>query len=374
MEFRPMQSPHPPRGSPTRVVRLIVCLLFFAGMPAGVGQAGSSGKACGPFGDPPARVIGAVKPDCGKGKLLGPWADANGTERYACLYEPVSATPDNKLPLLVYLHPSLFGAGRTLRRTNLLDFLNRFPLNGDSKRPGFILLAPQGRRTAHYYPWPDNSGLGWDNWYRQLAPSGSVRLGSATYRENVDAATIDHFVARETATGKVDTSRIYVTGWSNGAAMAYLYALNRPTVAAVAAYSGPNPFGAFSDPCPQKPVAGRAPNNRRIGLLNPHVSIMQIRNSCDLAGLCPNAAQLTAELRAAGVEVEDIVIDSSRRRVTACWSYCGTNPYGDTSFFSSPLGWSLGLFHHLRWPTGWTAAMLAFLRDHPLDTSRQPRS
>ncbi len=90
------------------------------------------------------------------------------------------------------------------------------------------MLAPVGRKTTHYYPVPYNRGLGWDNWYRQLDPAGDVKIGATLYRENVDAAAIDHFIAEEVGADKADPNRIYVTGWSNGAAMAYLYALNRP--------------------------------------------------------------------------------------------------------------------------------------------------
>ena len=39
--------------------------------------------------------------------------------------------------------------------------------------------------------------------------------------ENADAATIDHFIAAEVTTENVDTRRIYVSGWSNGAAMGF---------------------------------------------------------------------------------------------------------------------------------------------------------
>src|SRR5579883_3521264 len=72
--------------------------------------AGGLPAACGPFGNPPARLIAPVKPDCAGGELLGPWPDRDGTARYACLYRPRAARERQKLPLLVYLHPSLFEA------------------------------------------------------------------------------------------------------------------------------------------------------------------------------------------------------------------------------------------------------------------------
>src|SRR5438105_8607223 len=70
---------------------------------------------CSPFGDPPARVdrgwfatsVSNHNPICFGGKVVGPWRDADGLNRYACLYEPKSAAKDNPLPLVIVLHGSL---------------------------------------------------------------------------------------------------------------------------------------------------------------------------------------------------------------------------------------------------------------------------
>jgi dienelactone hydrolase len=332
--------------------------------------AGQNVPACGPFGDPPARLISAVKPACGIGELLGPWKDRDGTDRYACLYRSESAGSQGKLPLLVYLHPSLFDA-KTITRTDLLDLRESYPLNGDPKRPGFIVLAPEGRKTVHHYPAYDRRGIGWDNWYRQLNAAGEVKLGDTVYPENVDAETIDHFIAQQVATGQVDTDRIYLTGWSNGAAMALLYALNRPSVAAVAVYSGPDPFGAFNDPCPQKPVAAAPASNAEIQLFNPSIPTMHLHNACDVAGICPNGEKLAADLRAAGISARDVILDTGGRRVNACIADCGVNPDGGLSILGSPLAYFAGLRHHGQWPAGWNRYLLDFLRRHALN--RRPR-
>jgi hypothetical protein len=97
---------------------------------------------CGPFGAPSAAVISDVVPSCGQGKLLGPWKDADKIDRYACLYEPKAATPNSKLPMLVYLHPSLFSAG-WITQTNILDLQNSTSLSDDPKNVGYIVLAPE---------------------------------------------------------------------------------------------------------------------------------------------------------------------------------------------------------------------------------------
>ncbi len=328
--------------------------------------------ACGPFGDPPAKILGSVKPACGSGEILGPWKDSDGTDRYACLYEPASAKAIRKLPLLIYLHPSLFGPW-TITHTNLLDLQRTFSLTGGPAGPGFIVLAPQGRNTTHYYQWPDNRGMGWDNWYRQLSPAGDVKIGKTVYRGNVDAAMIDHFIAEAASITKVDTRRIYVTGWSNGAAMGLLYALNRPNVAAAAVYSAPDPFGALIDPCQQKPVADAPVSNAEVRVYNPLVPAMNVHNACDIAGTCPNAEKLAEELHAAGgVNFEDVIVDSSGKRVDACSASCGTDPNGGLELLHNPSGWFLGLHHHGRWPSEWTEPMLEFFRDHPLQPAAAP--
>ena len=353
-----------------RLVALVALMVALA--TCGHTAAQSVHAACGPFGNPPATPLGAVKPACGNGELLGPWKDGDGTDRYACLlYGPASRKPGRRLPLLVYLHPSLFGTW-TLKHTNLLELQGASMLGDGSAGSGYMVLAPQGRNTAHYYPWPDNRGIGWDNWYRQLSPAGDVKIGQTIYPENVDAATIDHFIAEAAHAGKVDTRRIYVTGWSNGAAMGLLYALNRPNVAAVAVYSGPDPFGALGDPCHQKPVGGAPANDREVRIYNPRVPVMTVHNACDIAGICPNAEKLVAELRVAGVGVEDVIVDSNGKRVDACADYCGADPNGGLSLLHNPWAWLVGLRHHERWPSPWTPAMLEFFRAHPLQPAGAP--
>jgi dienelactone hydrolase len=349
--------------------RLIWCALVIAAIALCDRTIAADAPACGPFGNPPARLIAAVKSDCGAGELLGPWPDRDGTDRYACLYRPRSAGPHRKLPLIVYLHPSLFQA-KTIARTGLLDLQNDYALSGNPASPGFLILAPQGRNIVHFYPAPDRTGIGWDNWYRRLDPAGEVKIGDTVYPENADAAAIDHFIANEVAAGEVDTDRIYITGWSNGAAMAILYALNRPAIAAAAVYSGPDPFGAFTDPCPQKPVASAPTSNAEVRIANPQVALMHLHNACDVAGICPNGERLATALRAIGVGLRDVIIDSSGKRVAACTAYCGADLNAGLSLLRHPEGYYLGLNHHGQWPAGWNRYLLDFMRRNSLDRRR----
>lgn len=383
-EHVPRVPPPLPAGwrPPIRAGRLLIMIRKLAGpRPCALAailigatltasQARGAANSCGPYGDPPATLMGNVVPWCLGGKRIGPWPDSDGTPRYACLYEPASAAPGVKLPLVVYLHPALFSAG-SIRFTNLLHYQDFTDLTGDSARHGFIVLAPEGRKIAHQYPFPNHWGIGWDNWYRQFNPAGDVVDAGATYKENVDAAAIDHFVEAAVASGKVDTDRIYLTGWSNGAAMAYIYGLNRPNVAAVAVYSAPYPYRAFDDPCAQEPVTSPPTALRQVQIFNPGLPTMHIHNSCDAAGLCPNGELLAQSFRLLGVGVQDTIINSFTKPADSCFDPCGSDSQGDAGVLSNPLGATLGLANHVRWPFNWTATMLKFFRDHPLSARRR---
>jgi hypothetical protein len=337
-----------------------------------VGSAADAGIVCNPFGDAPrSMVLNTTVTTCLGGTMIGPWPDGDGTPRNACLYKPATASNSNPLPLVVYLHPSLFTADTIPLATNLLQFLNSANLTGDPSRLGFILLAPEGRATTHFYPAPDNQGTGWDNWYRQIHPSGGARVvDGVVYAQNVDAATIDHFIAELVASGVVDTKRIYVTGWSNGAAMGYLYALSRPQIAALAVYSAPDPFQAFNDPCPQVPTTDLPASNEEVQIFNRRLPTFHVHNNCDIAGICPNGELLRSQLLPLRIGFQDVIIDSLMQHVRACFAPCGINPDGDLNPADNPLGFTLGSTNHARWPSLWTQKMLDFFRGHPLRARR----
>jgi predicted esterase len=350
-------------------IRLISAALVAVLALAWPSSPAAADSQCGPFGDSPAEVqhgwfasfVSEHQPVCFGARLLGPWNDSSGSARYACLYEPKSARADNPLPLVIFLHGSIASAD-SVRLTGLTHLIESGDLGGAVA--GFILLAPEGRYTTHRYPRIDSKGLGWDNWYRQLNPAGEAAISKVTYAENADAAAIDHFVEEEISTGKVDRKHIYVMGWSNGAAMGILYALNRPQVAAAAVYSAPNPFAAFDDPCGQKPVAHPATSDAEVQVVNPRVAIMHVRNSCDIGGICPNGIAISQQLRAIGTDFQDVIVGASGEQVAACDDSCGTNPMA-----GKPIGFWGGLRgakNHLFWPKRWTDRMLEFLKRHPL--------
>lgn len=329
-----------------------------------IASARAGAQTCSPFGNPPATLIANVIPTCAGGMRLGAWNDADSTPRYACLYEPPQASPSNPLPLVIFLHPSLATADSIHLSTNLLSFLKAANLSDDFNKPGYIALAPEGRNTTHYYADPDKTGPGWDNWYRQFNPAGDVTVLTTLYKENVDAAAIDHFVAAEEATGKVDVNRVFVSGWSNGGAMAYIYGLSRPNIAAVGVYSAPDPFELVLDPCPQRPVITPAADNAHLQLFNLAAPTFQVHSNCDIAGICPNGELLEGQLLLLGGSVSDAIIDSGEAAANGCMASCGANPDGD---LTNPRAATLGVRNHVRWPRAWTAALLDFFRRHPLN-------
>ncbi len=331
-----------------------------------------AGTKCSPFGDPPAQVargwfakaVTARNSLCLGGTLLGPWADGNGDARYACLYEPPYAGKRQPLPMVIFLHPSEIGA-YSVNLTGLVRLIDKGVLR--EGHPGFILLAPQGRYTTHLYPGYDSKGLGWDNWYRQLSPAGAVAEGGVTYDENADAASIDHFVDEMIAKREVDRQRIYVMGWSNGAAMALLYALNRPWVAAAVVYSAPDPFSALFDVCTQTPVAAEPAGDGQARVFNSRVPLMHVRNDCDIGGICPNGSRFAALVRALGGSIEDVILDSSGLRVSSCDDSCGTDQMADGQI--GTVAGLRGMARHMRWPVQWNELMLDFLTRHPLSVA-----
>jgi len=357
------------KGDRLRLRRLAAAVALILSLLASLNRLAFAAAGCGPFGDPPAQVdrgwyasfVTARSSACPGGTRLGPWLDGNGDARYACLYQVARAGEREPLPMLVYLHPSETSA-YSVMLTGLVGLTGKGALRDGN--PGFILLAPQGRYTTHRYPGYDSNALGWDNWYRQLSTAGAVRAGDATYDENPDAASIDHFVGEMIATGKVDRRRIYVMGWSNGAAMALLYALNRPWVAAAAVYSAPDPFAALFDVCTQTPVDAAAVGDGQARVINPRVPLMHVHNDCDIGGICPNGSRFAARVRALGGSVEDVIIDSSGVRVPSCDDSCGTDEMANGQI--GTVASFRGLARHMRWPAQWNERMLNFLREHPL--------
>jgi predicted esterase len=276
------------------------------------------------------------------GESLG-WTDADGTARAACLVTPPGVTAASPRPLLVWLHPSLFPMD-SLLVTELPSKIYTANLSDDPAKSGFLMLLVAGRDTQHYYPLPDDTGLGWDNWYRNVDRSSPTL--------NVDVATIDHFIAAVKARGIVDPKRVFLSGWSNGSAMAELYGLNTPGIAAAAVYSAPDPFRDSTDPCPQ-PAFG----NNRMGLFH-------IGNQCDIIGICNSSEALLKDLGTRGLarDVSSVRVSTTLQEVQGCDAACVAPADPANIAEANPQG----TLNHLRWPLGYTDRMLDYLKAHPL--------
>jgi dienelactone hydrolase len=161
----------------------------------------------------------------------------DGITRAACVYTPPSATTATPRPLVVYLHGSGGNAAAIYDSASLRSKAETFDLAGDGIA-GFVLAAHQGRNQENENGNPPASRH--DVYFRGF--EGSVA--------NADARSLDTMIDDLVATGTVDPTRIYVTGWSNGAFFGQEYALFRrrtPTpgghrIAAVVAFDGGDPF------------------------------------------------------------------------------------------------------------------------------------
>lgn len=332
---------------------------------------------CTPFGNPPAprndllSTVQLAATICTGGTRLPDWLDGNGTPRGACLYDPGTATPDKPLPLVLFLHGSAVPPDVQLPTTNVLQSLSTADLSGDPARPGFVMIEVLGRVTDHHYPAPNNTNtIGYDVWYRQFLPTARSVNGEL-YPPHADAAAVDHYLAEHLASGTVDRNRIYMLGWSNGAALSLLYAQNRPNIAAVAMYSGPDPYDSLSDPCGQVPVIGAPLDDRELQVLHPGVPVFHIQNNCDTNGSCPNGLAMRDKLLGSGTaDITHQMIDGvpTQAATSECDASCGTDPRGDGNNLVAKI---VGQLNHSAWPRPWTAAYFEFLREHPL--SARPR-
>lgn len=307
-------------------------------------------KGCTVYGDPP-RPLAPLSPDglindalsllvqvCNNqgGETLD-WSDADGTPRHACLITPKGVSAASPMPMLVWLHPTLFGQDSILA-TGLLDIRNSADLGGGN--PGFILLLPLGRNIQQFLPAPLNTGVGWDHWYRNTDRSSPYL--------NVDFASIDHFISVVKQRGIVDSHRVYVSGWSEGADMGAFYGLNTPGIAATGVYSTTSPFNASGDPCPSNTFAS---NGARPFFL--------MARACDIGGACPLEQQFLSDLSngvMAPSLVSGVILDSSTKAVSQCNAQCDAGTvYGDV----------FGQLEHVTWPRQWNDHLLEFMRNNP---------
>lgn len=297
------------------------------------------------------------------------WRDSDGSPRYWCEYRPVNTSAQFKRPLLIFFHGSGGSADDIYDFTLLRDKARNFDLSGDASRPGFVLIASQGRNLH----WPTDhpeEGSKHDSYHRNLST-------------NQDVLFVDHLIDTLVQEGVIDPQRIYLTGWSNGARFAAFYGIARhPTataggnrVAAVAVYSGGDPFENIS--------SDQVPSCKQDPYPTTELPYFLISRNCD-AVAC-NQAQYDAFLgdnwiMTPGNQAESwldalssVMNDPNVQRMMI--GYTGALRSECLEVGTSPLCNTLmALRNHLCWPDGIADGggvdhendLLTYFREHPL--------
>src|SRR5256885_2305494 len=139
----------------------------------------------------------------------------DGAERTALVFAPEPATNAHKLPLVFAFH----GHGGTMQTAAQAMHLQTF-------WPGAIVVYPQGLKTPSRVD-PQGMAFGWQ-----------VKAGQAGLNDR-DLKFFDAMVATMHEKFPVDDTRIYATGFSNGAIFSYLlWAERGKTLAAFGIVAG----------------------------------------------------------------------------------------------------------------------------------------
>lgn len=158
-----------------------------------------------------------------------------GRERAYLLHRPASLSRSTPAALVVMLHGG-FGSARQAQRAYGWDAL--------ADREGFVVV------------YPDGVGRSWN--------AGGICCGPALRQEVDDVGFLDRLLRTVEVAQNIDARRVYLTGMSNGAAMAYRYGCQG---AVALAAIGPV-AGTLSMPCrPTRPVSVLAIH----GLADEHV-------------------------------------------------------------------------------------------------------
>jgi predicted esterase len=286
------------------------------------------------------------------------WIDVDGITRYWCEARPVNTSRGSPRPLLIWVTGSGGNAGSLYDATSLRNKLQSFDLTGDPTRPGFILVSIQPR-NLHWPTVGSQDGTRSEIYYRDLhSPS-----------TNVDIAFVDYLIDSLVAEGVVDTNRIYLMGWSNGARFTALYAISRHQqttpggnqIAAVANYSGGDPYASFDYTKPEC-AASNLPKTP--------IPYFMVSRQCDLV-----ACDEKTDLAVTPGSVAEPWISSLRNEIGAETSWLLIDSLGKQSFscaVKEHCTSSEALLGHLHWPDGiddtggvdHEPTMLQFLADH----------
>jgi dienelactone hydrolase len=283
------------------------------------------------------------------------WTDPGSgvATRQACVYRPPAASPAEPRPLLIFVHGSEGNADNMYDLTDLRSRAETFSLAPG--RPGFFLASAHGRNL--HYRGKAFDGPHWDDYFRDLS----------TASRNPDVRALDHVIDAVASGGGVDTSRIYVMGWSNGAFFAHLYGIARsvaPTpgkhyVAAVVGFAGGDPFAGMDD--------GESPSCALDPYPRSDIPILDVHRTCDSLVACDEAQRLKFHLppgnpvrpwlatfaaRIGHSPPAEIILDLTDSDASAC------APVSECTELK-------GLEGHMVWPRDVEPRMLSFLAAHP---------
>lgn len=190
-------------------------------------------------------------------------------------------------------------------------------------------------------------GLGWDNWYRNLDRSSDG--------VNADVDFIDKAIALAKDRVPIDPRRVFMSGWSNGAAMSMEYALNTNGIAAASVYSAPDPYRDSLDPCTQVPSPTFA------------TPTQDVHNYCDIIGICTTGQYFYTDLRKRYPSLQQsfVVIDTLTTVVRSRDDSAKCDPVCQGSCAITE-----GTVAHLRFPvTRNNDTFFTYFKNHPLPAS-----
>lgn len=176
-------------------------------------------------------------PSCGRDGVAKSFLTSDGVQRYYCHYDAASADRIAR-PLIIFLHGGSGQVENLYNSTELRQKAETFQLS-EGTPTGYHLVGLQSRNLqinlGRLFPGRHFDTFWWD--FRSPSSNPEVR-------------DLDQLIHEVVSQHRVDATRIYLIGWSEGGMLATYYGMARhkmPSpyghkVAAVATYSSSSPF------------------------------------------------------------------------------------------------------------------------------------
>lgn len=282
--------------------------------------------------------------------------------RYYCEYDPLTASVEKPVPLVIFVHGSGGYGGSMYDALSLRNKAPYYNLTDDPDRPGFVLIALQSR-NLHWPTKNPQSGAKFDSYHRD-------------FNTNPDVEYLDKVIDQTVASGLVDPERIYLMGWSNGARFTAFYGLTRHhestpkgnKIAAIANFSGGDPYQNIKD--------GFTPSCQMARYPTSSVPFYMISRSCD--GVACNQQQSKNFKHVTPGNVASTWIETLKTKINnPNVSWQRINYYANPVNQCTPAFLCSSIFatrNHIFWPDGvedktgidWEPKMLDFLKNNPL--------